>query len=118
MRTFYFFEIKPELVALLKDNPYELFKTLETIYYQNLDLETSYQFIRQLINPIPIKNLDISLFKKYKENYFYTKYKNVHSLHDVFRKENTILKLYKTYLKIDEYTVSRGQNKLLQKYIK
>ena len=25
---------------------------------------------------------------------------------------------YKTYLKIDEYTVSRGQNKLLQKYIK
>ena len=70
MRTFYFFEIKPELVALLKDNPYELFKTLETIYYQNLDLETSYQFIRQLINPIPIKNLDISLFKKYKENYF------------------------------------------------
>ena len=76
MRTFYFFEIKPELVALLKDNPYELFKTLETIYYQNLDLETSYQFIRQLINPIPIKNLDISLIKKYKENYFYTKYKN------------------------------------------
>ena len=64
MRTFYFFEIKPELVALLKDNPYELFKTLETIYYQNLDLETSYQFIRQLINPIPIKNLDIPKTKK------------------------------------------------------
>lgn len=32
MRTFYFFEIKPELMTLLKANPYELFKTLETIF--------------------------------------------------------------------------------------
>lgn len=115
MRTFYFFEIKPELVVLLKDNPYELFKTLETIYYKNVDLETSYQFIRQLINPISIKNLDISLFKHYKENYFYTKYKNVHSLHDVFRKENTILKLYKTYLKMETNVVKPKFFEELQK---
>lgn len=34
------------------------------------------------------------------------------------RSGKNIEEKYKTYLKIDEYTVSRGQNKLLQKYIK
>ena len=34
------------------------------------------------------------------------------------RNGKNIEEKYKTYLKIDEYTVSRGQNKLLQKYIK
>lgn len=34
------------------------------------------------------------------------------------RNGKSIEEKYKTYLKIDEYTVSRGQNKLLQKYIK
>ena len=34
------------------------------------------------------------------------------------KNEKNIEEKYKTYLKIDEYTVSRGQNKLLQKYIK
>ena len=54
---------------------------------------------------------------------------NISKLRETMNLENsTISKLrrngknieekYKTYLKIDEYTVSRGQNKLLQKYIK
>ena len=54
---------------------------------------------------------------------------NINKLRTTINLENsTISKLrrngknieekYKTYLKIDEYTVSRGQNKLLQKYIK
>ena len=54
---------------------------------------------------------------------------NINKLRTTMNLENsTISKLrrsgknieekYKTYLKIDEYTVSRGQNKLLQKYIK
>ncbi len=115
MRTFYFFEIKPELMTLLKENPYELFKTLETIYYENMDVETSYLLIKQLINPIPIKSLDILLFRKYKENYFYTKYKNVHSLHDVFRKENTVLKLYKTHLKLETNVIKPRFLEELQK---
>ena len=65
------------------------------------DINLGYVFMTQLIEPIKIKELDIALFKRYKENYFYTKYRNVHSMHDVYRKENTKLTLYKTYLKLE-----------------
>ena len=115
MRTFYLFAIKEDLKKMLEQNPYELFKTLETIYYQTMDVETSYLFLKQLILPIPIRNLDIALFKKYKENYFYTKYKNVHSMHDVFRGENTTLKLYRTYLKLETNAIKPRFFEELQK---
>ncbi len=105
MRNFYIFKIKKEVKHITKENPYDLFHTLETIYYHREDTGASYIFLRQLIEPISIRELDILLFKQYKENYFYTKYKNVHSMHDVYRKENTTLKLFKTYLKLETNVV-------------
>ena len=102
MRNFYIFQINPEIEKITKDNPYELFHTLETIYYRSKDdVEISYLFFKKLINPIAIKDLDVALFKKFKENYFYTKYKNIHSMHDVYRHENTRLTLYRTYIKLE-----------------
>jgi len=105
MRTFYIFEIKKEVKRLTIDNPYDLFHTLETIYYHREDSGPSYLFLKQLIAPISIKELDILLFKRFKENYFYTKYKNVHRMYDVYRSENTTLKLFKTYLKLETNVV-------------
>lgn len=106
MRNFYIFEINTFMKQVTKDNPYDLFHTLESIYYQRLEnLETTYNFFRQIACPIKIKDLDIQLFKAYKENYFYTKYKNVHSMHDVYRNEDTVLTLYKTYIKLQTNVV-------------
>jgi len=106
MRNFYIFQINPDIKKLTLDNPYDLFHTLETIYYRDRDeVELSYVFLTQLIKPIAIKELDVLLFQHYKENYFYMKYKNVHSMHDVYRKENTKLSLYKTYLKLETNVV-------------
>jgi len=102
MRVFYIFQISADIGKVTKENPYELFHTLEVIYYRMKDdINLGYVFMTQLIEPIKIKELDIALFKRYKENYFYTKYRNVHSMHDVYRKENTKLTLYKTYLKLE-----------------
>ncbi len=102
MRNFYIFEINPDIKKMTKEIPYELFHTLETIYYQRKeDVNLSYHFLTQLIRPIAIKDLDIAIFKKFKDNYFYTKYKNVHNMHDVYRKENTRLTLYKTFMKLE-----------------
>ena len=102
MRVFYIFQISADIEIVTKENPYELFHTLEVIYYRMKDdINLGYVFMTQLIEPIKIKELDIALFKRYKENYFYTKYRNVHSMHDVYRKENTKLTLYKTYLKLE-----------------
>lgn len=102
MRHFYIFKINPHVEKLLKDNPYELFHTLETIYFRSPDdVHLGYVFVSQLIEPMSVKEFDIALFKQYKNNYFYMKYKNVHSMHDVYRRENTTLSLYKTYIKLE-----------------
>ncbi len=101
MRSFYIFKINPYLEVLLKQKPYEIYRTLEIIYYRNLnEIDLGYEFINQLIKPISVKEIDITIFKNYKNNYFYTKYRNVHRMHDVYRKENTILTINRTYLKI------------------
>ena len=102
MRLFYIFKINPYIEVMLKDNPYELYHALQTIYYRDEDdINIGYKFISQLIEPLVVKDLDIAIFKKYKNNYFYMKYKNVHSMHDVYRKENTVLSIYKTYIKLE-----------------
>ena len=97
MRHFYIFQIREEIKKITYTNPYELFHTLETIYYQNKEeVLLSYHFLNQIILPINQKDLDIALFKHYKENYFYTKYRNIHN-----RKENTCLTIHKTYMKLE-----------------
>ena len=116
MRVFYIFQIKKDLTKITKENPYTLFHTLETIYYREPDdIKLGYVFLKQIIDPIPIKELDILLFKRYKENYFYMKYRNIHSMHDVYRKENTVLTLNKTYLKLENNVIKPRFLEELQK---
>ena len=102
---------------MLKDNPYELYHALQTIYYRDEDdINIGYKFISQLIEPLVVKDLDIAIFKKYKNNYFYMKYKNVHSMHDVYRKENTVLSIYKTYIKLETDAIKPKFLDSLNKY--
>ncbi len=106
MRNFYIFEINSMMKKVTLENSYELFHTLETIYYEKtMSAEMSYHFFQQIACPIKIKEIDVALFKAYKENYFYTKYKNVHKMYDVYRGEDTTLTLYKTYLKLETNVV-------------
>ncbi len=117
MRHFYLFQIKQDIKKITYDNPYELFHTLETIYYEDRkDVLLRYHFLNQLIEPMAIKKIDIDLFSHYKENYFYTKYKNIHSMHDVYRHENTKLTLYKTYFTLETNVVKPRFFEELQKY--
>ena len=117
MRHFYIFEIHPEIKKMTKEIPYELFHTLEVIYYQKSeDIPLNNRFLEQMISPIPLKDLDIAIFKRFKENYFYTKFKNIHSMHDVYRKENTKLSLFKTYMKLETNVVKPRFFEELRKY--
>ncbi len=107
MRQFYIFKIKNEYANLTKKNPYHLFHTLEQIYYvDRTEIELGLDLFQKIIEPFNPKQLDIELFKKYKDNYFYTKYSNVHQIHDIYRHENTKLTVCKTYLGL-ESTVLR-----------
>ncbi len=116
MRHFYVFKINPSVSKVFKNRPYEVFHTLEMLYYRNDDIHFGNRFVRQLIFPISIKELDIMLFKKFKNNYFYMKYKNVHSVHDFYRKESTVLSLYKTFIRLDTNVIKPCFLKELQEY--
>ena len=95
MRHFYIFKINPTLEKLWKRKPYELFHTLETIYYRDEDdIYLGNCFLNQIIKPIASKELNTMLFQHYKNNYFYMKYQNTHSIHDVYRHEKTILSVH------------------------
>ncbi len=117
MRHFYIFKINPSVEKVFKNHPYEVFRTLECLYYrQEDDIYLGDCLVRQLIFPLAMKDLDIKLFKKFKNNYFYMKYKNVHSLHDFYRKESTTLYLHKTFLKLDTNVIKPCFLKELQEY--
>ena len=117
MRRFYIFKINPSVVKVFKNRPYEVFHTLEMLYYRSDDdIRFGNRFVKQLIYPIALKDLDIMLFKKFKNNYFYMKYKNIHSIHDFYRHENTILALHKTFLKLETNVIKPSFFKELQDF--
>lgn len=117
MRQFYIFKIKEEYANLTKNNPYHLYRTLEQIYYvDRSDIHLGLDLFEKIIEPFNPKRIDIDLFKKYKENYFYTKYSNVHQIHDVYRSENTKLTLCKTYLGMESTVLRPTFLKDLEEY--
>lgn len=106
MRQFYIFKIKEEYALLTKKNPYHLYKTFEQIYYvDRSEINLGFDLFEKIIDVFNPKKMDIELFKKYKDNYFYTKYSNVHEIHDVYKRENTKLKVCKTFLEMESTVV-------------
>ncbi|MBR1818480.1 MAG: sporulation inhibitor of replication protein SirA [Bacilli bacterium] len=116
MRNFYIFQIQKDMEPTLKKNPYELFHTLQTIYYEKNPSDLQFHLVRQLIEKMDIKTMDIEIFKALKENYFYTKYKSIHSMHDVYRKENSVLILHPTYLNLKTDAIQPCFFEELKKY--
>lgn len=116
MRQFFIFKIKDEFAILTKKNPNHLYRTLEQIYYVDRnDLELGIDLFERIIEKLNPKQIDIDLFKKYKENYFYTKYRNVHQIYDVYRHEKTKLIVNRTYLEMESSVLRPSFLKDLEK---
>ena len=99
MRTFYIFKIKEEYAILTENNPYQLFRMLDFIYsLDRSDVSKGADLFYKIVNGLNEKALDIKLFKKYRENYFYTKYKNMHQVNNYYKKEESKLIIKKHYL--------------------
>lgn len=102
MRTFYIFKVKEEYAILTKNNPYQLFRMLEFIY--NLDkgeISKGVDLFYKLVEKLNSKALDIQLFKKYRDNYFYTKFKNIHQVNNIYKKEESKLVVRNHYLLLE-----------------
>lgn len=106
MRTFYIFKVKEEYATLTKNNPYQLFRLLEFIY--NLDKKEISQgadLFYKMIEGLNSKALDIHMFKKYRENYFYTKFKNIHQINNFYKKEESKLIVRNHYLLLESTVI-------------
>lgn len=99
MRTFYIFKIKNEYASLTKNNPYHLFKMLSYIYHLDTDdISRGVELFNKMTDSFNSKEIDIELFRAYRENYFYTKFKNVHQINNIYKKEESKLIIRKKFL--------------------
>lgn len=103
MRTFYIFNIKKELSIILKDNPYNLFKTIDHLYYSdNVDYGISFELFDNIFNKYNKEYIDKKIYNCFKDNRFYS-YNIKSDLHEIINKyipENTKLKVRKNYILI------------------
>ena len=99
MRTFYIFKINRELAILTKEIPYNLFKTIDNLFYLdsfNMGISNKmYHNIFLKFEPDYVNKRINSLFKN---NRFYSYDGSVHTLNNKYRPENSTLKVYKTHI--------------------
>ena len=101
MRTFYIFKIKKPYAILTKNNPYNLFKTIENIYYlKPNELKIGKNIFNQLRDTLNKDNVNNNIYEYYKNRYDYTKFNNTHTIIDYYTKEKTKLIVNKTFMVI------------------
>ena len=92
MRIFYIFKITPEFARLTKKEPYNLYKTMEQLYYltkNNLDL--AYRTFETIAEQFNKNKINLELFENYRYNDYYTKFANVHQINNYYSDEQSEL---------------------------
>lgn len=99
MRTFYLFRINQEFMNLTARNPYNLYKTMEDIYYLKRDeVDIGYNMFKQIVLPFNQERINDYLFYLYKNDDHYTKYNNNHMINNFYTDEQSKLIVNKTFL--------------------
>ena len=90
MRTFYIFRINREMTLLLRESPYNLFKSLEGIYLlDKANIGYGKEMLDDLIVPIDKLKYNRLIYDKNKDNDFYMKIGDNHKIVNKYRKEET-----------------------------
>ena len=101
MRTFYLFKIKTNYSILTKNNPYNLYKTLEEIYHlKKEEIKIAYDLFNQIRDTFNKELLDNNIYEYYKNRYTYTKVNNTHIINDYYSEEKSKLIINPSYLLI------------------
>lgn len=101
MRKYYLFKINKTYYNLTKDNPYTLYKAIESIY--NLkpnDITYAYNFFNQIRDIFNKEYLNTNIYEYYKNRHSYTKVNNTHMIYDYYSKEESKLTINNNYLLI------------------
>lgn len=99
MRTFYIFKINPDLVVLMNDAPYNLYRTLEGIYLLNSNsISFGKDLLDQVIIPIDKEKLNKLIYDINKDNDFYMKIGDNHRIINKYRDEETNIIVKNTHI--------------------
>ncbi len=99
MRTFYIFKINNEFATLTKNCPYNLFKSMEQIYYADKnDVSAAYNIYEQIILPLNKMKINLDLFAQYREDDHYTKFRDTHMINNFYNDEQTKLIVNSSYM--------------------
>ncbi|MBQ4583572.1 MAG: sporulation inhibitor of replication protein SirA [Bacilli bacterium] len=106
MRTFYIFKINREMAVLTKDNPYNIFKSMEDIFKMTKkELSVGLNIYEQLISPINQNKVNQKIIMSYKDNDYYQKNYNVHSIFNKYKPEETKLTIKNSYLLLESNVI-------------
>lgn len=100
MRRYYVFKINDSFCDVYKRKPFYLYKILNEIHNSsNDDLKAQYRVYKKIIKENNKNNINGIIYKKNHNNVYYYKELNKHVLKDAV--ENTIMKVYNTYITVD-----------------
>lgn len=106
MRTFYIFKINKEMAILSKDNPYNIFRSMEDIFKMTKkELPVGLNIYEQLITPINQNKVNRKIIMSYKDNDYYQKNYNVHSIYNKYKPEETKLTVKNSYLLLESNVI-------------
>lgn len=114
MRTFYIFKINREMEILLKDSPYNLFKSLEDIYLlDKSSISLGKDLLDQLIVPIDKDKYNKIIYDMNKDNDFYMKSGDLHKIVNKYRKEEINIVVKNSHILLKTNIISKNIKKYL-----
>jgi len=94
MRMYYIFNIKESVFDLYRNNPSNLFKILENIYYMHEEeVDYGFSLFKQITNKIKITSLNNEIYIKLHKDLIYSKIGNEHIINDLYHDEVSVLKI-------------------------
>lgn len=114
MRTFYIFRINKEMGVLLRNNPYNLFRSLEDIYLlDKTSIGIGKELLDQIIIPIDKLSYNKKIYELNKNNDFYMKVGDTHKVINKYRKEETSIVVKNSHILLKTNIISRDIKKFL-----
>ena len=114
MRTFYIFKINHDLSILMSEIPYNLYRALEGIYLLNKDsISYGKDLLDQLIIPFDKNELNKEIYEINKDNDFYTKVGDIHTIYNKYRDETTKISVKHSHILLETNTISQNVKNFL-----
>ena len=102
------------MCALLRNNPYNLFRSLEGIYYlDKANISYGKELLDNLIVPIDKLKYNKMIYEKNKDNDFYMKVGDNHRIINKYRKEDTNIIVKNSHILIRTNIISKDIKKYL-----